>query len=280
MWYLCSVMPELPEVETIVRQLRPEIGEKIIADVWSERERTLADRSLDDFRRAVIGSRIKEVVRRAKYCILRFDDGRCIAIHLKMSGHLKVIPPHSEYDPRFIRAWLAFTDGAKLLFSDIRRFGRMYLIEDYKTWQSKMGIEPLNQVDFTLENLTKIFVNRKTPVKPTLLNQELIAGIGNIYADEILWASKIHPARPANSLSQSEIWELYQHAPWILRTAIEANGSTLRNYRDLHGLEGGYMDMVNCYGRTGIACKRNDGGIIQRTILRTRATHFCPVCQK
>lgn len=273
-------MPELPEVETIVRQLRPVIVGKIIADFWSERENTVFTDSVSDFEEKVRGQQISDVSRRAKMIVLHLDNDKAIGIHLKMSGALKVIGDGTDFDSKYTRAYFTFKDGDKLIFNDIRRFGKIHFIENYAKWQRKYGIEPLSNDGFTEANLVSIFKDLKAPIKSVLLNQELIAGIGNIYADEILWSSQIHPAKPANTLNRQDIERIFINTPHILQTAINANGSTFRNYRDLHGLKGGYMDMANCYGLTGEPCKRNDGGIITRIVLRTRATHFCPICQK
>lgn len=272
-------MPELPEVETIVRQLKPAITGKKIADFWCERQRTVPTHDLSEFKNLVFGAKINDIFRRAKYIVLKVGDNSAIAIHLKMSGSLKVIDVGGEYDSKYTRAYFVFNDHSKLLFNDIRRFGRVHLIENYDKWQSQIGVEPFD-LNFNSDYIKSKFINKKMPIKTALLDQTIIAGIGNIYADEILWASKIDPNRPANMITLNEVEDICKNTVQILATAIKANGSTFRNYRDLHGLKGGYMDIANCYGKTGELCKRDDGGTITRTVVRTRATHFCPVCQK
>lgn len=272
-------MPELPEVETIVRQLKGRVVGKKIADFWSQRENTIFTNSVSEFTNLIKGQQICDVSRRAKMIILHLGDQKATGIHLKMSGALKVVERDSDFDDKYTRAYFGFSDGDKLIFNDIRRFGKIHFIENYASWQGKYGIEPLDEEKFTQASLASIFKNIKAPIKSALLNQELIAGIGNIYADEILWSSKIHPLKPTHMLSRQNVEEIVTNTPQILKTAINANGSTFRNYRDLHGLKGGYMDLANCYGRTGDKCKREDGGTIERIVVRTRATHFCPKCQ-
>ena len=272
-------MPELPEVETIVRGLCPDLKGRIILAAEVDWPRTVATSSIEAFQQRIAGQSIKAVGRRGKYVTLQLASGDWLLIHLKMTGHLQMTPRDAALD-RYVRAVFHLDDGRQLVLRDPRKFGRLHLTDDPLTVLGDLGPEPLAD-DFTLAAFSAQLRSRRGRLKPLLLNQRFIAGLGNIYADEALFAAGLHPRRTADTLSDDEITALYHAIRRALRQAIENRGTTLSDggYRDAQGEAGGNQAHIQVYGRTGKPCPRC-GTSVQRIVLNGRSAHFCPQCQK
>ncbi|OGZ18999.1 MAG: DNA-formamidopyrimidine glycosylase [Candidatus Nealsonbacteria bacterium RBG_13_42_11] len=241
-------MPELPEVETIRHQLAKKlIGKKLN------------------------GQPITKIRRRAKLLIIDFKDGSSLVFHLKLTGQLIFNGKPSSYT----RKVFYFDDGARLVFNDARKFGWWKKVKDTKKTESQFGPEAL-EVDFpTLKDGLK--KHPRAEIKRLLMDQKFIAGIGNIYSDEILFAAKVHPFRKINTLNDQEIRQIHQNIKRILKDAIQYHGTTARDYSDAYGNQGNYASRLKVYGQEGKKCPRC-GTIIKR-IKRGRSSHFCPKCQ-
>lgn len=264
-------MPELPEVETIVRYLQPRIRGKRILGVKANTPRLFRDVPASGaISRSIMGKRVRDVSRTGKYIGFALDDGTYLLIHLMMTG--KLILGSSPRERKYDRLTLRFSGGTVLTLNDIRKFGRVRLS---RTPQSLVGRDPLR---ITLGEFRGILHGRKGMVKSLLLNQSVLAGIGNIYSDEILWTAGIHPRRKAETLSDAKLRSLYRSCRRVLALAIRKEGSSMRDYETPDGHTGGYYDIRKAYRRAGERCLR-DGGIIQRLRVGSRATHFCPVHQ-
>lgn len=281
-------MPELPEVETVVRDLRPRIVGAEISAARSSWSRTLRTHPPDAFDAAVRGRRIESVERRAKLLVVELSGGGALTIHLKMTGQLFVVPAGTPEDP-YLRLVLAFADGRELRFRDIRKFGRVGLYQrDRATGElvteaggaavfAGFGPEPLDPA-FGLPEFRRRIRARKGRLKPLLLDQSFIAGIGNIYADEALWAARLHPLRSAASLRPADERRLYLSIRLILAEAIDRRGSSIDDYTAPDG-DGEMQERLNVYQRTGEPCPRC-GRPIRRIVIGARATHFCSWCQR
>jgi formamidopyrimidine-DNA glycosylase len=281
-------MPELPEVETVVRDLRPRIVGAEISAARSSWARTLRTHDSGSFEAAVRGRRIEAVGRRAKLLVVELSGGAALTIHLKMTGQLFVVPAGAPEDP-YIRLVLAFSDGRELRFRDIRKFGRVGFYErDPASGElvnepggtavfARHGPEPLDPA-FTLAAFRRRLRARTARLKPLLLDQAFIAGIGNIYADEALWLAHLHPLRSAASLRPADEHRLYLAIRSILAEAIERRGSSIDDYTAPDG-DGEMQEQLQVYQRTGEPCPRC-GRPIRRIVIGARATHFCSWCQR
>jgi len=271
-------MPELPEVETIARGLQPDLEGRIILAAKVYWHRTVATSTVDTFKQRIAGQRVAAVGRRGKYITIRLSRDDWLLIHLKMTGHLQVMPGGTSPD-KHVRALFFLDDGRQLVFHDPRKLGRLHLTSEPETIVGDLGPEPLAD-DFTLEAFAALLRRRRGRLKPLLLNQRFIAGMGNIYADEALFAARLHPQRTADTLDDDEIAALYHAIRRVLRQGIENRGTTLsdRSYRDAEGEEGSNQAQLRVYGRTGQPCVRC-GTPVQRIVLSGRSAHFCPRCQ-
>jgi formamidopyrimidine-DNA glycosylase len=269
-------LPELPEVETIARGLARAIAGKTIAAVEVRLPKVAIGNGVP-FSQALAGERIAGVGRRGKFVVLELASGRSLVVHLRMTGRLVVRPASSEPYP-YTNVAIAFTDRSGLCFSDIRQFGRMRLVEAGERWDADVGVEPLVP-SFTVEQLGVIVAGRRTPIKVLLLDQRRIAGIGNIYACEALWTAGIRPSRPAGALTQPARARLHAALRSVLRRAIEMRGTSVDDYVDAEGLQGGFQNVLAVYGRAGEPCLRC-GRPIVRTVLAQRGTWWCRRCQK
>ena len=268
-------MPELPEVETIRRQLSPQVvGREIIASSAFE-----SDRFLEAV--LAIGAHIESVSRRGKYLIFSLSAGQELIVHLGMTGALQVAPTLTE-DP-YCRAWwkLSATSGQQmfLTFRDIRRFGKIAVVaaDDYSRLPTlrDLGPEPLSE-DFT-PDWVREFVNRRSRfLKTHLLGQRLVAGVGNIYADEALWRAAINPSD--RSISRRHATLLVEHLREVLASSIEHGGTTFRDYVNANGARGGHQHHLDCYGRAGEPCRRC-GTTLTKGVLDARTSNWCPACQ-
>lgn len=291
-------MPELPEVETIRRDLGVLIGKKIIAlDLLSPKT---ASHSAAFFKKNLLQQKLKEIKRRGKLLIFSFANGYFLLVHLKMTGQLiyesksaKIVGGHSlssgSYEKsvggrlpnKHTRAIFDFSSGDRLFFNDLRKFGYLKLVlkdELVKILKNNYGPEPLTP-EFSALALERIFKNRKTNVKAILLNQRLIAGLGNIYVDEALFAARISPERIASNVSKAESKLLAGEINKLIKKAIENRGTTFNNYVDSQGKKGNFSNLLKVYGRSREKCLVC-GQLILKHKLAGRGTHYCPNCQK
>ncbi|GIW03341.1 bifunctional DNA-formamidopyrimidine glycosylase/DNA-(apurinic or apyrimidinic site) lyase [Roseiflexus sp.] len=272
-------MPELPEVQHTADSLGIQIAGARIARVerldWT---RMVETPSPDEFIRLLTGRQVRGWDRRAKWILLFLDDGWTLALHLRMSGSLTVHPAEAQPDKHTHLA-LRLEDGRQIFFHDPRKFGRARLLDSagLAALDAAHGDEPLSDA-FTVERLASLLRNRKRAIKPLLLDQSVIAGIGNIYADEALWRARIHPLRPAADLSAAEVAALHDGIRAALRQALANGGSTLRDYRNSYGAGGTNQEHFNAYDREGRPCPRC-GATIIKTVVAQRGTHYCPACQ-
>jgi formamidopyrimidine-DNA glycosylase len=271
-------MPELPEVETIAADLRPElIGGRFVAGhiLWP---RTLAEPAAGLLDARLAGRTVLDVGRRGKYLLIHLDPAAGLIFHLRMTGQLDVVAADAPvlHGPH-LRAWFELADGRRLAFTDARKFGRIWLVDDVTSVVGKLGPEPLDWA-FTPEVLAGRLAGRRVAIKPLLLDQTVIAGVGNIYADEALFLAGIHPRRPAADLTGAEIGRLCEAIRFVLRESVEARGTMLRDYRTPYGQEGAYQNRLRVYQQTGQLCPRC-GAPIERIRVTQRSTHFCPRCQ-
>lgn len=271
-------MPELPEVETIKNQLKEKILGKSILDIQINLPR-LVKAPLEEFKKEVLGAEIKDIRRRAKLLIFDLSNGSSLIIHLKLTGQLifedgkqGVGKPHLIY----------IIDGQKLYHYDLRQFGYVKLVKTEKVEgllaEENFGPEPLGP-DFTKEKLRQLFKERKKgKVKLILMDQTFLAGLGNVYAAEVLFYAGIHPERDISKLTEEEIGKIWQGIREILKAAIEKRGSSVDTYVDTKGEKGGFIPLLKVYGREGKPCFRCKTPI-KKIELGGRGTYFCPICQ-
>jgi len=270
-------MPELPEVETIKRELAPLVTGRRVKSVEFLWAKTLLSPSIAEFDSRVDGRRITELGRRGKYLIMRLDSGDSILVHLRMTGSFLVSRDQSLPDSH-ARAIIHLDDGSNMFFIDPRKFGKFQLVEDASTKVfDKLGPEPLSAA-FTSKSLAGRLRGHKIPVKAVLVDQEVVAGIGNMYADEALYEARIHPLRMADSLSGEEIKRLHRAIRQVLKTAIENKGASIANYFRPGGEHGTAHKEFKVAHRRGEECPAC-GGPIERIVVRSRGTYFCPGCQ-
>jgi len=273
-------MPELPEVTTIVRELREEalIGKKIVSAkiYW---ERSIATPKPETFCRQIHGQFFTDVHRRGKFIVFTLTKD-VLLVHLRMTGKFLLtkeeVPPTSHE-----RIRLYLDDGRILRYEDQRKFGKWYLVNSHKKYLDQLGLEPFAP-EFTEAALATLLQGRKTAIKPFLLNQKYIAGLGNIYVDEALWEAKIHPERPVFSLSKEEIRALHRAIPQVLQKGIDNTGTSLgssrANYFSVSGRRGGNQHKLNVFRREGLPCPRC-GKTIVKIVVAQRGTHLCLDCQ-
>ena len=276
-------MPELPEVETIVRQLKRQIIDRVIKEVEILRPDQWKLNQPRKAQQALKNQYISEVNRRAKFILIDFQSGCRLIIHLRMTGKLIWAPGKPVID-KFTRTILYFTNGSSLQFNDTRALGSLIFLncgEEYPSLK-RLGVEPLSD-DWNLENLKPVCQRSTLTMKNFLMDQNKIAGIGNIYANEILFRSGIHPQRRANTLADSEIEKLFHIIPKILELAIEKMGTTLGNkvsdYRSVYNIEGEFQNILTVYGREGDPCLKCGTPII-RIKQKDRSSFICENCQK
>lgn len=286
-------MPELPEVETVRRGLAGLIVGQTIATVTYDTPKSFPNAE-HDVREFLIGASITNVRRRAKVLLIDLSTSYTLVVHLKMTGQLvyrgKAVfgaghPSDSligELPDRSTRVIVAFTDNSHLFFNDQRKFGWMKLLPTLEVpnidFMKKVGPEPL-EADFTADEFRERFMRRaRTSIKAALLDQTVIAGVGNIYADESLWGAKIHPLRRVGTIAISEYDRLYEQLRLVMNIAIEKGGSTDKNYVNAEGKRGSYMDFARVFRREGQPCPRC-GTTIVKFKAAGRGSHICPHCQ-
>lgn len=297
-------MPELPEVETIRRDLEKKVVGRTITKVTTDWPKTVAEPEFQLFEGLIGGKKIKAVKRRAKNLIITLschseqsEEPQFLLIHFKMTGHMivadadKLHGDHWDLNTaesaladrvnQFIHLVFYLDDGRVMALSDMRKFARVSLIskERLDELMADLGPEPL-ETGFTFEVFKRRLAGKKGPIKKVLLEQNVFAGIGNIYADEILFESKIAPQRLIPDLSADELNKLYKNIIKILSEAVELRGTSISDYRDASGEKGGYADVRKVYRRTGEPCPGDCGGAVIRTKIAGRSCHYCPKCQK
>jgi len=266
-------MPELPEVETIKRDLAKTILGKKISEVCVHHPKVIREPSVAGFKKGLEGARIKNILRRAKVLILELSNGKALVVHLKMTGQL-VYPGGSPKS----RVAFHLSGGKTLDFNDQRLFAELRLLEDWHSLKFIQGLGP-EPAELNLQRFKEMLTKKKAAVKPLLLDQTFISGIGNLYAAEVLFRAKINPLRRANELSDKEKELLFKAINDILKAAIAAGGSSVDDYVRVSGKKGGYVKYLKVYGRQGkpcLTCKTT----IKRIDQGGRGTYFCPKCQK
>lgn len=275
-------MPELPEVETVRRDLeRLTLGEQIAwVQVWLDR--TVAAPAVDAFRECLVGCRLQGWLRRGKYLLAHLDQGQILGVHLRMTGRLLWLTP-AEPLTSHTRIQLGMASGRELRFEDQRTFGQMWIVpqgvppEQVITGLQRLGPEPFSP-EFSVAYLQERLQRSLRPIKNALLDQRLVAGVGNIYADEALFLAQIHPQRLSRQLHSPQIAQLRHHLIQVLHTSIQNRGTTFSAYRDASGINGNYQGQAWVYGREGQPC-RVCSTPVERIKLAGRSAHFCPQCQ-
>jgi len=268
-------MPELPEVETIKSELYPHIIGRRFTEVTVLDAKLVRQPSAEEFRQKLTGQKINNLERRGKYLIFQLSSGEVLIIHLKMSGALLL---NSEQADRHARVIFNLDNGSQVIFTDRRRLGALWLVENEQSIIGKLGPEPLTP-EFTTKTLAERLQKHKAPIKAVLLDQAFIAGIGNMYADETLFSARIHPLRKANSLSPQEIKNLHKAIVDVLRSAIDRKGASVDTYKLPDGQLGTAHSNFSVAHRGGKPCP-TCGTPIQRLAIRNRGSYFCPNCQK
>ena len=274
-------MPELPEIETVKNTLMPLVCGKHIIDCKLIQETVIKHPQPTLFCQRIAGRLIQNLARRGKYLLIHLDDGAILVVHLRMSGRLLCTPASHPLKPH-THVIFSIEDGWELRFTDTRRFGCLWLIgseeTDDFTGMATLGIEPLSS-EFCAAYLQNTLGKRRITIKQGILDQHVLAGLGNIYADESLFAAQICPYRAANTLNQAEWQRLAAVIPVILLAAIEHNGTTFRDYLDGEGKEGENLPFLKAYGRAGQPCL-NCGAPLIKIKVGGRGTAYCPNCQK
>ena len=271
-------MPELPEVETVARGLHTLLVGRTITGVDVRWARSVVPPDPAVFARRLADQTVASVGRRAKWVVIKLDGGDTLLVHLRMSGRL-VIGMGESADDRHLRVAFALDDGAWLRFFDQRKFGRLVLVSDPQEVLGDLGPEPLED-GFTAIRLGEMLARRRGRIKPLLLNQRFLAGLGNIYTDEALWQAGVHPLRRADTLTAAEVRRLHEGIRAVLQAAIESGGTTLPDagYQQADGRWGEFAVQLAVYGRAGQPCLRCGVGV-ERIRVSQRGTHFCPCCQ-
>jgi formamidopyrimidine-DNA glycosylase len=311
-------MPELPEVHTTVEGLKKKIVGKTIQDVWSDfhigtnhghKDNLKNKKYYETFKKEVVGAKIKSIERRGKNILINLNNQKTIVVHMKMTGHLMVgryekqnssknlsaqakrkitawLPlkkgPLQDSYNRFIHFVVSLSDGKKLVLSDMRKFASICLVETEKLFKHQglqdLGPDPLRigVLEF-IKIIRKADSKKNTPIK----DQKILAGIGNIYSDEILWESAIHPLSISLKIPDKKLREIFAKLQKILHFSISKGGDSKSDYRNIDGERGGFQQFHKAYGRKNEACpKKGCRGIIKRLVIRGRSAHFCPVHQK
>jgi formamidopyrimidine-DNA glycosylase len=279
-------MPELPEVETIARELRPLVLGSTIEGFWTDWPRAIKHPDPEAFAAGVAGRRIEEVSRRAKWLVLELSGAMVVALQVKMTGQVFVLPAGTERD-RHVHLVFRLDGDRELLVRVVRKFARVALYRRDEAGRAlgadetdpfdQLGPEPLDP-SFTLARFRRLIRGRRGRLKPLLVDQAFLAGVGNIYADEALWRAKLHPLRSAASLKPSDERALYTAIRDVLSEGIERRGASVDDYTAPEG-DGEMQDHLDVYQRTGQPCHRC-GRPIKRFVLGIRATHFCSWCQR
>lgn len=288
-------MPELPEVETIRRGLARLLTGKCIASVKNYDSAKSFPNSEADCTNFLIGATIVEVRRRAKVLLIKLSTDYTLVVHLKMTGQLVYVGaerwggghPNDSFihdlPDRFTREHIEFTDGTRLYFNDLRKFGWMKLLPTAEvpdlSFMQKVGPEPLEDSFTSREFIPRIRRRNNTTIKAAILDQTVLAGVGNIYADESLWMTRLHPATRVRDVTDTQLAELLTNVKAVMNLSIEKGGSTDKNYVDAEGNKGSYLMFANVFRRDAQPCTRHTDVLIEKLRVAGRGTHICPVCQ-
>lgn len=293
-------MPELPEVETIVQELlkaKPKILGSKILDFWTDWKKMIKKpKSLEEFRKELIGRQILDIKRRAKNILFFLEKEKVLLVHQKLTGHLLYGkwkkknkeweaeiegPLKSDPQNRFIHFILFLSNGWQIALSDVRKFAKIELLdkEELEKELAQLGPEPLDD-SFTFEKFKEaILKKKKGKIKQVLMDQRVIAGIGNIYSDEALWIAKISPFRKVSDIKEEELKELYLAIKKVLKIGVQLHGESISDFRRIDGSRGEFDEWRKVYRKEGEKCERCGGKIVAKKIGQ-RTAHFCPVCQK
>jgi len=287
-------VPELPEVETVRRGLSELIISKVITGASNDTPKSFPN-TIEDVRHFLEGSKVTDIRRRAKVLIIDLSTEYSLVVHLKMTGQLVFVSKNARFGAghpndslvnalpdKSTRVTITFEDGSRLFFNDQRKFGWVRLMPTAEIvnlpFMQKVGPEPL-ELDFTADQFADRFTRRKkTNIKAAILDQSVVAGVGNIYADESLWGAKIHPKRLVETITVAEFRDLYTDLREVMNLSIEKGGSSNRNYVNAEGKRGSYMDFARVFRREGLPCPRC-GTTIEKLRVAGRGTHICPHCQ-
>jgi len=290
-------VPELPEVETTVKDLQEKVLSRAFIDVWTDAKKIIKKpESFKKFKKDIKGKKIQKIWRRGKNIIFELSNGFSLLIHQKLTGHLLIgswklevgnwkplnDSPLEEPVNRYIHLMFWLSGDLMLALSDLRKFAKVELwktkeLKDSKEFK-RLGPEPLEK-EFTFQEFKKVLKNKRGKIKQVLMNQEVIVGIGNIYSDEILWEVKVHPFKDVSKLKEEELKSIYQAMQKILKRAIQAKGESISDFRRISGEKGGFDSLKKVYRREGERCYRC-GTEIKREKIGSRSAHFCPTCQK
>lgn len=283
-------MPELPEVETTVRGLQKEITGHKILDVWTDlksnyiakRDTVANPKYFKHFKTEVVGKKILKVERRAKNILIHLSNAKTILVHMKMTGRM-LIKNHDKY----VHVLFTLSGGKKLAFSDPRKFGKMTLIDSKKMHESKhlkdLGPEPL-EASFTFETFKERLTKKPNgKIKTVLMDQSILAGVGNIYSDEVLWRSSVHPERLVRNIGNKELRNIYESIKTLLKKGIDFGGDSMSDYINVYGEKGNFQSEHAVYGLRGEKCKKKSphhggascSGVIIRKVVNGRSAHFC-----
>jgi formamidopyrimidine-DNA glycosylase len=273
-------MPEMPEVETIRRSLAVKLQDRRIMQVEIRLARQIKWPDTEGFKAKLVGHAFRKFDRIGKYLLFAFEDGRELAVHLRMTGRL-LYEADGEVHDAYARVIFSLDNGAKLVYADTRTFGVLYALDAGERWRihglTEMGPEPLSK-GFTTAYLQQAAQGRKSRIKNFLLDQRRIGGLGNIYVDEALFLAGIHPLREAGSLTAGELQRLHDAVNEVIAEGIADGGTTFRDYVDADGQKGGHQAHLRVYHRDGKPCCQC-GTLLERIVVGGRGTHFCPVCQ-
>ena len=271
-------MPELPEVQTVINHYEPKLINKIIHSIENPNGyvKVFENGTLNDYNFLLSGKSIKSIFRRGKYIILNLCSGYLL-IHLRMTGKLEMDKPNKK-NMKHVSFKLKFQDGSNLFFIDVRKFGRLYFSNNLSWLNNKLGIEPLSS-EFNSKWLYKLLKSHKRMMKPFLLDQKFIAGLGNIYTDEALWSSGIHPKAISKNINKNRSNLLAIEIKNILNKAIKYQGTTIINFSYGNNKNGNFSDELQIFGKPNLPCPKCKSPIIKKFIAQ-RGTHFCNKCQK
>jgi len=286
-------MPELPEVETTVKGLQKVLN-RIFVYVWTDSPKLIKKPGFNQFEKEIKNKKIKRIWRRGENIIFELSDGYSLLVHQKLTGHFLIGNwelKTESWEPlktgalgervnHYIHLMFRLDNGLMLALSDLRKFAKaeLWKTESLVEELSSLGPEPLEK-EFTFNKFKEIVKNRKIKIKQILMDQKLIAGIGNIYSDEILWRAKIHPFESGAELSEKELRDIYKYIKPVLNQAIKLKGTSVSDYRDIKGEEGQFKKLIKVYQKENEKCSRC-GTKIKRKKMGGRSAHFCPTCQK
>lgn len=275
-------MPELPEIETLRKDMLKKVKGKKIEKVEVENAKTIKIPSSPEFQKRLAGKTLNDIGRRGKFLIVYLDSTELLIFHLKLTGRLLFFSEKPERNPDYTRISFTFTDGSILFFADMRKFADVFLVSrnelDKVGAIKDMGPEPLSS-DFSCESFKRVLRGKRGKIKPALMDQAVLAGVGNIYSQEALYRAGIHPERKVHKLSVKDMENLYEGLVEVLEEALKYRGSSVDAYVDLDGKKGNFIPRLKVYGREGEKCFRC-GNTIKKKKVGGRGTYFCIYCQK